>query len=467
MNWSTVQLWSLLTRSRSITGNSNTLIYIHVHMTVKPTARNVHDLCLPWQVSVSVYGSHEGSPIEALHSTSSGEDPLNDMLQKVNQSPQPNIGVEDEASPPPLPSPVEENEAVSHCVDSEGDGGVVGGSGSQVPHSEKRGEGEATNRPSGALLTPDTPVKVENHLSSSDDSTVAGTTLEEKDNRGGDILTLSSDQQEKTQQSSSHSEYHTPSPPSDDELQGLPQDQQTVETLPPNTDPLATGEGEDRNRHQDTGEDHTDGIVSFSHNFPPASPVEFDDQLHVNEESVIQPKPMAHATGVDKATMNPNVHTSALDSENTPAITVTRETGFLEDVSVSSTASSFLDTSQHLPKEYSSLSVDHHSDVEESVNHTVDKGRKTDTSSGLDWKVNALLQKDNSYLFPISNSPMDIVTMLTRLACFTSTLLNTLTPKLRHGAVPGLDEPRVSHCSSVDCTVKVQWFIFSFPPESL
>lgn len=437
-------------------------------MTAKHTAQNVYDLSLPWQVSVSVYGSREGSPIEAVHSSSSDEDPLSDM--KVSQSPQPNTGLEDEASPPPLPSPVEENEAVGHCVNSEGDGGVVGVGGSW--DSKKGGEGEATTRSSGALLTPDTPVKVENHLASGgNDSTAAGTTLKKKDNEEGDIPTLSTDQQEKIQQSSSHSEYHTPSPPSDDELQGLLQDQPTVETLPPNTDTLATGEGGDRNRPQDTGEDHTDGdhtngIVFLSHNFPPASPVEFDDQLHLNEERLVQPKPMAHATGSDKAIMNPNVHTSALGSESTPAITVTRETGFPEDVSVvSSTASSYLDTSQHLPKEYSSLSVDHHSDVEESAIHTVGKGRKTDNSSGLDWKVNALLQKDNSYLFPISNSPMDIVTMLTRLACFTSTLLNTLTPKLRHGAVLGLDEPRVSHCPSVDCTVKVQWFILSFPPE--
>ena len=36
-----------------------------------------------------------------------------------------------------------------------------------------------------------------------------------------------------------------------------------------------------------------------------------------------------------------------------------------------------------------------------------------------------------SYLFPISNSPMDVVTMLSRLASFTGELLLVLTPKIR------------------------------------
>lgn len=389
-------------------------------------------LCSILQVSVSVYGSHEVSPTEAVHSTSSGEDTLN-MSHRDNESPRTNTGLQDEPSPPPLPSPVEENEAVSQCVGNEGDGAVVE---AQVHrhseekeedhHSEER-EGETRSRSSAALLTSDIPVEIENHLASSgNNSTIGGTTLEEKDNEISD-LTLHTDQQEKTQLSSSNSEYHTPSLISD-ELK------QTDETL------VDTG-------NRVTVEDHTDGIVFQSHDFPAAPPVKFDNQLHVDEEDVLQPKPMAHSISDADTTR----HTSTPGSESTPAITVTRETGLQEDVSLSSTASSFLDASQHIPKEYSSLSFDHHSDMEESAIHTVDKGRMADVrecdtnGAGLDWKVNALFQKDDSYLFPISNSPVDIVTMLTRLACFTSTLLNTLTPKLRHGAVPGLDEPRVSH----------------------
>ena len=37
------------------------------------------------------------------------------------------------------------------------------------------------------------------------------------------------------------------------------------------------------------------------------------------------------------------------------------------------------------------------------------------------------------YFFPVSNSPVDIVTMLTRLAYFTGTVLNVLTPRLPRG----------------------------------
>ncbi len=35
------------------------------------------------------------------------------------------------------------------------------------------------------------------------------------------------------------------------------------------------------------------------------------------------------------------------------------------------------------------------------------------------------------FLFPVSNSPVDIVTMLTRLASFTGVILQVLTPKLK------------------------------------
>ena len=38
---------------------------------------------------------------------------------------------------------------------------------------------------------------------------------------------------------------------------------------------------------------------------------------------------------------------------------------------------------------------------------------------------------NQAFLFPVSNSPMDIVTMLARLASFTGTLLGVLIPKLK------------------------------------
>ena len=36
-----------------------------------------------------------------------------------------------------------------------------------------------------------------------------------------------------------------------------------------------------------------------------------------------------------------------------------------------------------------------------------------------------------TFLFPVSNSPMDVVTMLVRLASFTGTLLSVLIPKVK------------------------------------
>ena len=108
-------------------------------------------------------------------------------------------------------------------------------------------------------------------------------------------------------------------------------------------------------------------------------------------------------------------------------------------------------------KESSPLSIDRHSDLEESIlpearveggggggGGEAGGGEVGVMAGEGDWRASALLRESNSYLFPVSNSPLDVITMLTRLACFTGMLLNTLTPKLRHGAVPGLDEPRVS-----------------------
>ena len=49
-------------------------------------------------------------------------------------------------------------------------------------------------------------------------------------------------------------------------------------------------------------------------------------------------------------------------------------------------------------------------------------------------------QEVRSYLFPVSNSPLDIITMLTRAASFTGVLLNILTPKLRQNVYHMADQ---------------------------
>lgn len=52
------------------------------------------------------------------------------------------------------------------------------------------------------------------------------------------------------------------------------------------------------------------------------------------------------------------------------------------------------------------------------------------------------------YRFPVSSSPVDIVTMLTRLATFTGMVLKVLTPKLKRHTVPLVDQ-QVSHSLSL------------------
>ena len=57
-------------------------------------------------------------------------------------------------------------------------------------------------------------------------------------------------------------------------------------------------------------------------------------------------------------------------------------------------------------------------------------------------KVSCSEESVQNFLFPVSNSPIDIVTMLTRLACFTGSILNVLTPKLQRNAFQADDKVR-------------------------
>ena len=208
----------------------------------------------------------------------------------------------------------------------------------------------------------------------------------------------------------------------------------------------------DGNKVQVTGDDTTFQPQDFS------SPAPLSQRFDEMEGEVVRPKPHPLRPGLTTVITADSVRrrTDAFASPEPLIPTTSKHTGTLEEVSVvSSTASSFHDTSHHLQNDYSSLSLDRHSDVEESMVHMgggEERGRdgldapqrSGNHAGGLHWRVDQMLKQDGSYLIPVSNSPVDIVTMLTRLACFTNTLLNTLTPKLRHGAVPGLDEPRVS-----------------------
>lgn len=55
---------------------------------------------------------------------------------------------------------------------------------------------------------------------------------------------------------------------------------------------------------------------------------------------------------------------------------------------------------------------------------------------------------ESLYCFPVSSSPVDIVTMLTRLATFTGVVLKVLTPKLKRHTIP-LEDQKVSGSPSL------------------
>ena len=379
---------------------------------------------------------------------------------------------DDRLSPLPLPTPVEENETVlaDHAArrTSEREEEERGEDGRDV-HGEEW-EREKRSR-SGAVLQPGSNLSngvVENHFDSSSASSVS---LDQRDDlhpchpEDPHQQQQQQQQQDQRQHSSSHSEYHTPSPITDDELKQLSHGELVTETEAlPSPVHVERPAGREGSGHREQ-EEQTDGVVYRSSAFSAATttttdPVKFDNLLdECGKEEMVRPKPRAHRS----ATSNTHKANTSLPTAPEPiptsssSLTAREPAVPTEDIaSGSSTVSSYHDTSHNNLKSYSSLSLDRHSDIEESIHHEGEgrERKRGDEVIGADdgrvgWRVSALSQENSAYLFPVSNSPLDIVTMLTRLACFTGTLLNTLTPKLRHGAVPGLDDPRVSPATSL------------------
>ena len=250
--------------------------------------------------------------------------------------------------------------------------------------------------------------------------------------------------------SPTRSDYRTPSSISDQHLQELSSG--TAENPPHHTaggggntpSELVTGGGRDDVEGEEEDGEAPHGIVFLPHSFPSAEPTATTINSQEEEGGVVKPKPCLVQSGkpviAGEDSNKHHVVTSAFTR-----LSPSREPVFVEDGStVSSVASSF---TNHMRKDYSSLSLDRHSDMEESMGVQIEGGqgrgggRERQGGGGVKWGLEE--GEGATYLFPVSNSPVDLVTMLTRLASFTSTLLTALTPKLRHGAVPGLDEPRV------------------------
>ena len=419
---------------------------------------------------MSVYGSREGSPDNdsprsTTDSTSTGKQACD---KPSPDKPVPLVSTQqvEDTSPPPLPTPLAQSSPETEKVDSDGrERDVADGDSGDREVRDTSGTGSAGG--TGGRVA-------EDHLQfSTANSTDGGTglraegtreTAECHNNRRPSVVTGDGREGERDEKQHS-SDYHTPSSISDEELKVTTDDidgggrgvtaathareesswkRLAVEGSGEGREFFTVTEGECEVEEEE--EERTDGVIFQPHQFAPI-PAKFG----VSGGGVVaKPKPhpstpgkLAAAAVVDDA--KPRFTSGFAVPE--PIVSSARD-----DVSlVSSAASSFRETSQNMTKDYSSLSLDRHSDIEGSVVEV--RGHKGPggggglaDGEGLQWRVGQMLKKgeDDSYLLPVSSSPMDIVTMLTRLACFTRTLLNTLTPKLRHGAVPGLDEPRVS-----------------------
>ncbi len=92
---------------------------------------------------------------------------------------------------------------------------------------------------------------------------------------------------------------------------------------------------------------------------------------------------------------------------------------------------------------------------------------KACSSSSVDGGRSPLLSPDTGdtqvkqFLFPVSNSPVDMVTMLTRLAAFTGVVLQVLTPKLRRNVGlpddPGANQEYSSEVATARAQASQQW----------
>ena len=409
------------------------------------------------QVCVSVYGSRDASPTNQPSPSSPPR-----VTQRNSDSTHQQQSSTQPREPPPLLN-------LAPCMRKTGDidignGGVrdrVGGEGGRCEDSQP--DGREVDTRFEAVGTPGLVIN-----SAAEDPVADTTTSRTRvGNENRPVLPMDQGDKELGEDeqfpSPARSDYRTPSPISDQHLRELSSsttDNPANHTLG-EEDPqseVVTGGGDrggDEGGEGDDGE-APDGIVFQPQSFPSAEPTTTTTiGSREDEGGVVKSKPRPVRSGEPVITGEDNKPrvTSAFTR-----LSPSREPVFVEDGStVSSVASSFRDTSNHLRKDYSSLSLDRHSDMEES-SFQIEGGQQRGRGGAEDGgrhvhgegaRWGAVGGEGSAYLFPVSNSPVDLVTMLTRLASFTSTLLTTLTPKLRHGAVPGLDEPRVKSVNQI------------------
>ncbi|CAI8016964.1 hypothetical protein GBAR_LOCUS10358, partial [Geodia barretti] len=408
------------------------------------------------EVCVSVYGSRDASPTNQPSPSSPPQ-----VTQSNSDNPHRQQSSTQQEQPPPLLNPAPRMPETGDIdIGNEGVRESVGGEGGR----DSQPDGREVDTRFEAVGTPGLVI----NSAAEDQDPVADTTTSRTSAGNESRPVLAMDQGDKELAgkreddqfpSPARSDYRTPSPISDQHLRELSSSttDNPVNRTPGEEDPqseVVTGEGDrggDEGEEDDDGEEAPDGIVFQPQSFPSAEPTTTTIGSREDEGGAVKPKPRPVRSGepvIAGEDNKPRV-TSAFTR-----LSPSREPVFVEDGStVSSVASSFRDTSSHLRKDFSSLSLDRHSDMEESsfqIDGGQQRGRGGAGDSGRHvhgegTRWGGVGGEGSAYLLPVSNSPVDLVTMLTRLAGFTSTLLATLTPKLRHGAVPGLDEPRRAH----------------------
>ena len=104
--------------------------------------------------------------------------------------------------------------------------------------------------------------------------------------------------------------------------------------------------------------------------------------------------------------------------------------------------SSFTETSSYHPQSDTTLHGYSNSTLSKDLYQTMSSSRMPTTSPVERFRDDPR----SSFLFPVSNSPMDVVTMLSRLASFTGKLLKVLTPKIRKTALPRNNKVTFNNC---------------------
>ena len=185
---------------------------------------------------------------------------------------------------------------------------------------------------------------------------------------------------------------------------------------------------------------HTSGLQNSTDFTPSLSIDDIDPPRRLNSDALLRPS--GQVVGGASKWAEGSVSTTGKHVELTILMAVTYFTAiFTEDhippasVSTVPELAHWRQTHPHhdsVAVNNQSLTVSAHSSSPEFIDKPeANEMGDRDNDFDCDTPVRSLSRQSfQSYFFPVSSSPVDIVTMLTRLACFTGSILNVLTPRL-------------------------------------